>query len=134
MSGPVEILAGVHTTGEVGSRIVEQALAVETQAGLVVVTGCAHPGVVEMVRHAKGSIGGEIALVIGGFHLRAATREQLQTIIADLRHLGVQRVAPCHCTGDAARQAFAGAFGDHCVLAGVGQLLHIGLSSETGTK
>jgi 7,8-dihydropterin-6-yl-methyl-4-(beta-D-ribofuranosyl)aminobenzene 5'-phosphate synthase len=124
------ITPGVYTTGEVGSSIREQALVVETADGLVVVTGCAHPGVVEMVRRAKvapeavGARGGRaadrVALVMGGFHLGSASRSRVQGIIADFRDLGVRRVAPCHCTGDKARQLFADAFGSDCVLAGVG--------------
>jgi 7,8-dihydropterin-6-yl-methyl-4-(beta-D-ribofuranosyl)aminobenzene 5'-phosphate synthase len=122
VTDPTEILPGVYTTGEVGSGIVEQALAVKTEEGLVVVTGCAHPGVVEMVRRSKEVIGGEVVLVMGGFHLGDASRSRVETIIADLRDLGVQRVAPCHCTGDLARQMFADAFGVDCTLAGVGQV------------
>jgi 7,8-dihydropterin-6-yl-methyl-4-(beta-D-ribofuranosyl)aminobenzene 5'-phosphate synthase len=121
VTDPVEVLPGVHTTGEVGSSIVEQALVVETGAGLVVVTGCAHPGVVEMVRRAKEVVDGDVALVMGGFHLGGANSARLEAIIADFRELGVQQVAPCHCTGDLARQMFAEAYGDDCTLAGVGQ-------------
>jgi 7,8-dihydropterin-6-yl-methyl-4-(beta-D-ribofuranosyl)aminobenzene 5'-phosphate synthase len=57
---------------------------------------------------------------MGGFHLGNAGRARVANIIADFRDLGVQRVAPCHCTGDGARQMFADAFGEDCVLAGVG--------------
>ena len=120
VTGPVEILPGVYTSGQVGSGIVEQALVVETGEGLVVVTGCAHPGVVEMVRRAREVAAGEIALVMGGFHLKDTGQAQIEAIIADLRALGVQRVAPCHCTGDPARRAFAEAFGTECFLAGAG--------------
>jgi 7,8-dihydropterin-6-yl-methyl-4-(beta-D-ribofuranosyl)aminobenzene 5'-phosphate synthase len=121
VTGPIEVLPGVHTTGEVGSRIVEQALVVETEQGLVIVTGCAHPGIVEMVRRAKETVDGDIALVMGGFHLGDVSERQLDGIIADLRELGVQQVAPSHCTGGRAREAFAEAYGDDCTLAGVGQ-------------
>jgi 7,8-dihydropterin-6-yl-methyl-4-(beta-D-ribofuranosyl)aminobenzene 5'-phosphate synthase len=126
VTGPVEILPGVHTTGEVGSGIIEQALVVETGADLVVVTGCAHPGVVEMVRQAKEAVAGEVRLVMGGFHLGDAARAQIEAIIIDLRKLGVQRVAPSHCTGDRARQMFAEAYGDDCTLSGVGQVFVVG--------
>jgi 7,8-dihydropterin-6-yl-methyl-4-(beta-D-ribofuranosyl)aminobenzene 5'-phosphate synthase len=126
VTGPVEILPGFHTTGELGSGIVEQALAVETAEGLVVVTGCAHPGVVELTRRAKESVGGEIYLVMGGFHLGGANRRRIEAIIADFREMGVQNVAPCHCTGDQARKMFADAFGDGCVLAGVGWTIPVG--------
>jgi 7,8-dihydropterin-6-yl-methyl-4-(beta-D-ribofuranosyl)aminobenzene 5'-phosphate synthase len=126
VTSPVEILPGVYTTGEVGSGIIEQALAVETGDGLVVVTGCAHPGVVEMVRRAKEATGAEVALVMGGFHLGGASSGQVEAIIGEFRQLGVRRVAPCHCTGDQARRMFADAFGDDCILAGVGQVISVG--------
>jgi 7,8-dihydropterin-6-yl-methyl-4-(beta-D-ribofuranosyl)aminobenzene 5'-phosphate synthase len=124
--GPAEIRPGVHTTGEVGSHMVEQALAVETGDGLVVVTGCAHPGVVEMVRRAKEGFAGPVALVIGGFHLGGARRSQLEGIIRDFRRLGVQRVAPCHCTGDQAIATFASEYGDGFIRNGVGRVITIG--------
>jgi 7,8-dihydropterin-6-yl-methyl-4-(beta-D-ribofuranosyl)aminobenzene 5'-phosphate synthase len=124
--GPGETRPGIHSTGEVGRGIVEQALAVETGDGLVVVTGCAHPGVVEMVRRAKESVGGKVYLVMGGFHLGGTSQRRVQAIIADFRQLGVQRVAPCHCTGDRAIRAFAEEYGDDFVKAGVGLILHMG--------
>jgi len=128
--GPVEIRPGIHSTGEVGRGLVEQALAVETGDGLVVVTGCAHPGVVKMVRRAKESVGGDgggkVHLVIGGFHLGGASRRRVKAIIADFRQLGVQRVAPCHCTGDRAIRVFAEEYGRDFIKAGVGLALDIG--------
>ena len=48
--GPVEICARVSSTGELGSWIKEQSLMIETSQGLVVITGCAHPGIVDIVR------------------------------------------------------------------------------------
>lgn len=126
VTGPVEILPGIHTTGELGSGIVEQALVVETASGLVVVTGCAHPGVVEMVRRAKESVGGEVALVLGGFHLSSTGRGEIERIIADFRNLGVRQAAPCHCTGDRAMDMFAKAYGDDFVKVGAGKVITIG--------
>ena len=122
-TGQAEILASVYTTGEVGSGIVEQALAVETPQGLVVITGCAHPGVVEMVRRAKQIGEAKVHLVLGGFHLGGASRRRIERIITDLRALGVQRVAPCHCTGDQAIKAFADAFGADFIQNGVGRVI-----------
>jgi len=126
VDGPVEIRPGIHTTGEVGSRLVEQALAVETGDGLVVVTGCAHPGVVKMVRRAKESTGGKVYLVMGGFHLGGTSQRRVKAVIADFRQLGVQRVAPCHCTGDRSIRVFAEEYGDDFIETGVGMVLHIG--------
>ncbi len=123
VTGPAEIMPGVYTTGEVGSRIVEQALAVETDEGLVVITGCAHPGVVEMVRRARQAGQSEVSLVLGGFHLGGASERQIASIISDFRALGVQRVAPCHCTGEQAMRAFAAAYGADFRQTGVGCVL-----------
>lgn len=127
VTGPMEILPGFYTTGEVGSGIVEQALVVETGEGLVIVTGCAHPGVVRMVRLVRESIDGEVYLVMGGLHLDSASRQQIEGIIADFYNLGVKKVSPCHCTGDLARRMFAEAFGADFVPAGVGRVIPIGL-------
>jgi 7,8-dihydropterin-6-yl-methyl-4-(beta-D-ribofuranosyl)aminobenzene 5'-phosphate synthase len=122
---PVETQPGIHTTGEIGSRPAEQALAVETTEGSIIVTGCARPGIVEMVRRVKGSVV-EVALVMGGFHPGNASRRQVERIIADFRNLGVRRVAPCHCTSDRAVRTFAEAYGSDFVQVGVGRVITIG--------
>jgi 7,8-dihydropterin-6-yl-methyl-4-(beta-D-ribofuranosyl)aminobenzene 5'-phosphate synthase len=126
VTAPLEIAPGVYTTGQVGSRIVEQALVVQTTAGWVVVTGCAHPGIVEMVRRAKAVTDGQVVLAMGGFHLGGASERQIEEIIAQLDAMNVRRVAPCHCTGDQARRMFVDAYGADCALAGVGWAVHIG--------
>jgi len=120
VTGPREVAGGIHTTGEVGAGLVEQALVVETREGTVVVTGCAHPGVVEMVRRAREQLEGPVAWVVGGFHLGGAPETRIAGIIQELRGLGVRRVAPCHCTGDRAREMFAAAFADAYAAAGAG--------------
>lgn len=126
VAGPMEIQPGIHTTGGVGRGIAEQALAVETAEGLVVITGCAHPGVVKMVRRAKERVGGEVALVIGGFHLGSAGRRQIERIIADFRDMGVRKAAPCHCTGDQAIDMFAQEYGDDFIKVGAGRVIAVG--------
>jgi 7,8-dihydropterin-6-yl-methyl-4-(beta-D-ribofuranosyl)aminobenzene 5'-phosphate synthase len=124
--GSVEVKPGIHTTGEMGRGIVEQGLAIETGEGLVVVTGCAHPGTVAMVRRARKVAGDDVALVMGGFHLGGAGRDWIQRVIADLRRLGVRRVGPCHCTGDQAIRMLEEAFGAGFVPVGVGQVVSVG--------
>jgi 7,8-dihydropterin-6-yl-methyl-4-(beta-D-ribofuranosyl)aminobenzene 5'-phosphate synthase len=120
VTGPEEILPGIHSSGQVGAAIVEQALVVESGLGLVIATGCAHPGVVEMVRRCKECLQAQVAWVIGGFHLGGASESQIEAIVEELRRLGVPRVAPCHCTGTQARRIFAQAWGPAYSPAGVG--------------
>jgi hypothetical protein len=130
----MEILPDVYTTGQMGSSIVEQALVVRTGAGSVIVTGCAHPGIVEMVRKGKEVTTGGVTLAMGGFHLGGANQWQIKDIIAEFRRLGVQRVAPCHCTGDRARRMLAIAFGPNCTLSGVGWVANVGDMDRLGRK
>jgi len=122
---PMEIAEGIYTTGEMGDSIREQALALRTAQGLVVLTGCAHPGIDRIVERAKEITGSEIYLVMGGFHLSGTSSQRIGEIIAAFRQWGVKQVAPCHCSGDLARRLFREAYGEACVLAGVGQVLKI---------
>jgi 7,8-dihydropterin-6-yl-methyl-4-(beta-D-ribofuranosyl)aminobenzene 5'-phosphate synthase len=121
---PMEIAEGIYTTGEMGRGLVEQALILVTNQGLVIITGCAHPGIVNIVRKAE-VVNGEIYLVMGGFHLGGASAKVVEGIIADFRRLGVQKVAPCHCTGDRAIGMFAAEYGRDLIEIGVGMVLDI---------
>jgi len=120
VSDALEILPGVYTTRPIGS-IVEEALVVETGDGAVVITGCAHPGLVEIVREAQAVTSSPIAMVIGGFHLGSASESQVSSIIAELRQLGVEKVLPCHCTGEKAIDMFRNEYGENFVEGGVGR-------------
>jgi len=66
VKGAQKICEGVWTTGELGERIKEQSLVVKTAKGLVVITGCAHPGLENIF--AVASKFGKITGVLGGMH------------------------------------------------------------------
>jgi 7,8-dihydropterin-6-yl-methyl-4-(beta-D-ribofuranosyl)aminobenzene 5'-phosphate synthase len=87
----------------------EQSLLVETPNGLIVMTGCTHPGILEIAREAKHY--GDVYQVVGGLHLFDKSVLEVETIIAELKHLGVRKIAPCHCTGDQAIEQIKAAFG-----------------------
>lgn len=123
VTGPLEILPGIHSTGELGRSIVEQGMIVETGEGMVIVTGCAHPGVVEMVRRAREVLDGDIALVMGGFHLGQASYSRIEDIIRDFRAMGVRLVAPSHCTGDLALGQIREAYGADFVRGYLGDVI-----------
>ena len=117
------ILPGIYVTRPIGP-IVEQALALKTPEGTVIITGCAHPGIVNMVRQAQEVVPGKVSLLIGGFHLlEIADKKKLKSIIAELRQLGVERVMPTHCTGNAAISLFRTEFGKNCLDGGVGRTI-----------
>ncbi len=89
----------------------EQALVVNSPKGFSVITGCAHPGIVRIVRRAVKIFGKKIYAVCGGFHMKDNTRDENLKIIANLQALGVRKVVPLHCTGAAARQLFQKTYG-----------------------
>jgi 7,8-dihydropterin-6-yl-methyl-4-(beta-D-ribofuranosyl)aminobenzene 5'-phosphate synthase len=118
-----EICDGVYTTGELGAGIKEQSLIVHTTQGMIVMTGCAHPGIVAILKRARDLIKDDILLVMGGFHLGAAGQGDLEKIILSFRSMGVKFVGPCHCTGDLARRMFKEDYGDSYMRLGVGRII-----------
>jgi len=126
VQGPMEIVPGIYSTGEMGRSIIEQSLVVRTPQGLVVVTGCAHPGIVSIVEQARRVGNGPIYLVMGGFHLGGASRAEIARIVDDFRRLEVQKVAPCHCTGTGAMRAFAAEYGEDYIANGAGKAIVVG--------
>jgi 7,8-dihydropterin-6-yl-methyl-4-(beta-D-ribofuranosyl)aminobenzene 5'-phosphate synthase len=124
----MEIFPDIYTTGEVIGDVREQALAIRTDEGTVIITGCAHPGIARMVRRGRSSLqpgaGVEyapVALVAGGFHLSDETPDQIERVIADLQALNIQRISPTHCTGDVAIAMIAEAFGNAFIPGGAGK-------------
>ena len=123
VGGSARIAEHLQIIGNLGGTIAEQALAVQAGAGLAVVTGCAHPGIVAVVRRALSL--GDVRMIAGGFHLKDKGQSELETIIASLKQLGVRRVAPSHCTGDQAIRMLEEAFGPGFVQAGVGATISL---------
>jgi len=122
---PIEICDGVYSTGEMGSWIKEQSLIVQTERGLIVITGCAHPGIVKVVKRAKDLLKKNILLVVGGFHLIGKGEKEIREIVLDFRKLGVKYVAPCHCSGDTARKLFREEYKANFINVGVGRVINV---------
>jgi 7,8-dihydropterin-6-yl-methyl-4-(beta-D-ribofuranosyl)aminobenzene 5'-phosphate synthase len=120
---PQAICKGVSVVGPIGDQIVEQSLAVATRKGLVVILGCSHPGVGEIVKETKKQLKQDVYMVCGGMHLLKHSDSEVKQIIAQLKELGVQKVGATHCTGDKAIALFKEAFGDGYVQCGVGRVI-----------
>jgi len=120
---PVEICSGVYSTGEMGSWVKEQSMAVKTGNGLVIITGCAHPGIVDIIRVSKKLWGEEVFLVMGGFHLDGYTPEEIGDIISEFKRLGVCYAGPCHCSGNDARRVFRYKYGENYIDIGAGRII-----------
>jgi len=122
---PEELFDKAYTTGELGSWIKEQSLVIDTPKGLLIVTGCAHPGIVQIVSHTKNWLQKEVYLLMGGFHLGGQPLGELQRVAEELKKLGVQKIAPSHCTGEAARKLFRELWGQNFIESGLGATIEL---------
>lgn len=118
-SQPDRIREGIYTTGLLGTSIREQSLVLNTVEGLVVITGCAHPGIVHIVETVMERFDGDIYLVMGGFHHPPASAA------VRLRELGVAVAAPSHCTGNSGIDAFRSVFREDFIPSGAGRVISI---------
>ncbi len=92
-SGPIQTLRE-------GRLIFEQALILKFLKKLTVVTGCAQPGIVNIIDVIQRSFAKEkIFYVLGGLHLKDAPMAQIEEVILALKARGISKIAPTHCTG-----------------------------------
>jgi 7,8-dihydropterin-6-yl-methyl-4-(beta-D-ribofuranosyl)aminobenzene 5'-phosphate synthase len=123
--GPEQICPGVKSTGQSGRRIREQALLVDGTEGPVLITGCAHPGIVAVANLATKLAGRPLALIVGGFHLYRNDEAEVRYVAEQLLRLGVVRIAPCHCTGDAAAAILHDGYEDRFLEVSVGSQIKV---------
>jgi 7,8-dihydropterin-6-yl-methyl-4-(beta-D-ribofuranosyl)aminobenzene 5'-phosphate synthase len=123
VSAPMQIATHIYSTGEMSVGIPEQGLVIETAEGLVIVTGCAHPGIELMATQAKKQSGRDIYMLAGGFHLSRASEKSVRDVISRLKALDVKKVAPSHCTGKRATELFRDAWGDDFIESGLGAVI-----------
>lgn len=83
----------------------EQALVVNVEnLGLVILVGCSHPGVDNIVSKVMDDLNvNDIYMVLGGFHMLNENQETIEGTIDALINMGVQHVYPVHCSGNETR-------------------------------
>ncbi|MCW4020519.1 MAG: MBL fold metallo-hydrolase [Candidatus Bathyarchaeota archaeon] len=135
---PVPLMEGVSTTGEIervtsyetvkgfwtisrerfmkDALIDDQSLIFKVEGkGLVVVSGCAHAGIVNTVLHSKKLMGVEkVHAVIGGFHLADANKERMRLTVEALQRVDPEFICLGHCTGRKAINVLKKVFGNRC--------------------
>ncbi|PLV60328.1 MBL fold metallo-hydrolase [Thermotoga sp. KOL6] len=84
----------------------EQTLILTTEEGLVVITGCSHRGIDNIVLDISEIFNKSIQLLIGGFHLLNASEKRIEKIVKVFNDLRIKGIAPCHCTGNRAIEIF----------------------------
>jgi 7,8-dihydropterin-6-yl-methyl-4-(beta-D-ribofuranosyl)aminobenzene 5'-phosphate synthase len=122
----LEILPDVYSLGEIDGNIPEQSLAIRSSAGIVIITGCAHPGILSILQKAKSDFPDELVyLALGGFHLHRLNEEEITEVIRKMFDMKIQLVAPTHCTGNTARTNCKDVFVDNYIEVGIGKVITI---------
>ena len=125
-----EIAPGVHIIALVsetpGTREMrELSLAIRTEAGLLLVVGCSHPGI-ERIVEAASAIDPRVRIVFGGFHMPAATDAEIARVSGMLHERWkVEQLAPGHCTGEPTFAHFKKVWGTAYRHAGVGSVIEL---------
>lgn len=125
--GAREISRNVFLEEEMATAawVKEQSLILNTAQGLVIMTGCAHQGIINVLKKAKEMFDRPIYLVFGGFHLLDKSPDEIRKIITQFKELGVQNCGATHCTGPRAIKMFQEAYGDHYFPMGTGRVILI---------
>ncbi len=127
----MELAGNTLTTGQLKGNIrsgyiYEHSLLLSSNGDLYIITGCSHPGIVNIVRKAREiNPQDRIKLVAGGFHLLRHSKDEVKKISDELKELGVQNVAPSHCTGDDAINIFKEEWDDNFISFNLGDTYNI---------
>jgi 7,8-dihydropterin-6-yl-methyl-4-(beta-D-ribofuranosyl)aminobenzene 5'-phosphate synthase len=137
-TNPIKIAGGITTTGEVPRlttfedisgfwtiknttfqedvMVDDQSLIIDVESkGLVVVSGCAHSGIINTIKHAqKITQNHRIYAVLGGFHLASSDDYKIKSTVAELKYFDPEVISPCHCTGKKAIKAISEVFKSRC--------------------
>jgi len=121
-----ELQTNIFSLGELNGAIPEQSLAVSTNKGIVVITGCAHPGIIKILQSAKEQFPDEkIYLALGGFHLHNQNEKDIGKKVNEIMNMEIISVGSCHCSGDLARKKFKEIYKENYTEIGVGRIITI---------
>ena len=120
---PRKIFEGVLSTGTLKKNIAEHSLVFNVkEKGLVIVLGCAHPGVISIIEKSRNiSSVSKVYGVIGGFHINNVS--ETKELISYLKKLEIQLVSPCHCTGKRTKEIIRKEFKNQYVKNGSGLII-----------
>lgn len=111
--------------------VFEQILVFDGPHGLIVLTGCGHPGIGKILRHITQLISKPVDTLIGGFHLHNCFGSTVDAIVEEIMIQGVKRIIPCHCTGKKAIAVFREKYRENCHILDVGSMYEV---SDDGIK
>jgi len=126
----MKVAEGVAVIGWLYGPPAEEALAINVEGrGLVILVGCSHPGVANIVAKAKNDLGVKPYLVLGGFHMRGASELTCRETVKRLIELGTERIAPIHCSGDMIRSILEREYSRNWLKCHVGSVINVSASA-----
>lgn len=107
-------------SGKVGNDAMldDTAIAVKTELGVVVITGCSHSGIVNICEYAKKVTNQPLYAVVGGFHLLDVNSNQLEKTIEYFKSENPKYLYPTHCVDNVALASFYNVFKNQKVATG----------------
>jgi len=111
-----KISKNIYSTGEMkgfykSCFISEQGLVLSTAKGVVLLTGCAHPGILRITEAVRLHLPVDLHMVMGGFHLRAADEATLKDVAKNLKKMHINKVGALHCSGDNCKKILKDIYG-----------------------
>ncbi len=104
----------------------DQSLVIKTDAGLFIILGCSHAGIINILNYAIEKTGEKkIHTVIGGTHLGWVSEDQREKSIAALRQFDIQKLGVAHCTGFDVSMALAQEYKDRFFVCNVGAVVEL---------
>ena len=124
-TGRQKIIPRAFTTGIIEGWIKEQSLVLESPQGLIIMTGCAHPRIINIIHIVEKQWDQNIYMALGGFHLTGFSDNEIREIIFEFQNLGIKKAGPCHCSGLDARRLFHEIYEENYISIAVGTTILI---------
>lgn len=126
-----EIIPSVFSSGEIAGAyhekyMAEQAVILKTKNGITIITGCAHPGIINMIEKIKAKFSSEqIYLAIGGFHLVESDNRAIEIVAENFKKMGIAKAGATHCSGEKAEEIFKKIYQENFIPIRVGSVINI---------
>lgn len=110
VTNKMQIKSNIYSTGQIrgdynNKPVYEQALVITVNNKNLLITGCSHPGIISIIQRAESIDNKKVSMIIGGLHLYNKSKHEIENLAVDLQLL-TDKIAPCHCTGNAAIKIF----------------------------
>ena len=103
----------------------EVALTLDVEGGIIVITGCSHPGIMNILTTIKKRSGKKICGIIGGTHLVEADEARLRKTMSDLNDMNIKFIAVSHCTGESNLEIIKESFGEKFIFNCTGNVIRL---------